>query len=179
MTEYDAVVYDLDGTLVDLDVDWTSVALDVLELYAGAGASPPSEDLWELLAASSENGLGPEVESAIAAHEREGARTSRRLAHADELRERPVPIGVCSLNCEDACRIALEKHGLLEAVDAIVGRDSVGTRKPDPEPLLATVRELSATPDRTLFIGDSARDERTAERAGTAFSYVGDGPSGY
>lgn len=179
MTEYDAVVYDLDGTLVDLDVDWKSVALDVLELYASSDVDPPSSDLWELLAASSEADLSESVEETIAAHEREGARTSTRLAHADELLECPVPVGVCSLNSEGACRIALEKHGLLDAVDAIVGRDTVETRKPDPEPLLETVRGLSAAPERTLFVGDSVRDERTAERAGTAFEYVGEGPSGY
>ncbi len=179
MTEYDAVVYDLDGTLVSLDVDWGAVAVDVLEVYTRAAIEPPGTDLWELLESATDAGLADEVEGTIAAHEREGARTSERLAHADELVERTVPVGVCSLNCEDACRIALDEHGLLEAVDAVVGRDTVKNSKPHPEPLLETISELGADPERTLFVGDSARDERTAERAGTAFRYVGDGPSGF
>ncbi|WP_276254041.1 HAD family hydrolase [Halomontanus rarus] len=177
MTDYDAVVYDLDGTLVDLTVDWNAVAYDVLEVYETAAIDPPSRDLWDLLAAASDVDLAPEVEAAIADHEREGARTSRRLPHAEEILACEVPAGVCSLNCEAACRIALEHHGLIEAVGAVVGRDTVATQKPDPEPLLETVRGLSATPERTLFVGDSRRDERTAERAGTDFEYVDGGPS--
>jgi phosphoglycolate phosphatase len=176
VTAYDAVVYDLDGTLVDLDVDWDAVAVDVREVYDRASIAPPGDGLWAMLEAAADAGLAAEVESAIAAHEHDGARASRRLDHADELLERSLPAGVCSLNCERACRIALEEHALADAVGAVVGRDTVGTWKPDPEPLLATVRELGADPGRALFVGDSERDRRTAERAGVDFEYVG-GPS--
>ncbi len=179
MTEYDAVVYDLDGTLVRLDVDWDAAAVDVREVYEEAAIDPPSDDLWDLLALSEEVGLDDEVEAVLAAHERDGARTSEQLAHADELLAREGPVGVCSLNSEAACRLALERHGLLEAVDVVVGRDTVTNRKPHPEPLLVAVRALSVEPERTLFVGDSARDEETAKQAGTAFEYVGDGPSGH
>ncbi|ELY48170.1 HAD family hydrolase [Natronorubrum sulfidifaciens] len=178
MTDYDAVVYDLDGTLVDLDVDWDAVAEDVRTVYEDAGIDLPSTELWDLLEAADDVGLTAAVETAIAAHEREGATTAPRLAHVDELLERSVPVAVCSLNCEAACRIALEEHGLTDAVDVIVGRDTVATQKPHPEPLLEAVRELEVDPGAALFIGDSARDELTAERAGLAFEYVSDGPSG-
>ena len=178
MSEYDAVVYDMDGTLVDLDVNWDLVATDVLEVYERANVEPPSTDLWDLLGAASDVGLGADVESAIATHERQGAETAPRLAHADELLERSVPVGVCSLNCEAACRIALETHDLAHAVDAVVGRDTVETRKPHPEPLLETVRALEAEPKASLFVGDSERDQITAQRAGIAFEFVGEGPSG-
>ncbi|MFU8867138.1 HAD family hydrolase [Natronococcus sp.] len=172
MTEYDAVVYDLDGTLVDLEVDWNAVAIDVIAVYARAATEPPSENLWELLEAASNFEIAPAVEETIADHEREGARLSRRLARADEALGRTIPVGVCSLNCEAACRIALEVHDLEAVVDAVVGRDTVETRKPDPEPLLETVRGLGAEPANTLFVGDTDRDERTARRAGVDFEYV-------
>ncbi|WP_440764476.1 HAD family hydrolase [Natronorubrum sp. DTA7] len=178
MTTYDAVVYDLDGTLVDLDVNWDAVATDVLEVYERADVEPPSQNLWELLETASDVGLEANVESAIAAHERTGAETAPRLTHADELLERAVPVGVCSLNCEAACRIALEAHDLLETVDAVVGRDTVATQKPHPKPLLEAVRALEAEPETVLFVGDSPRDRLTAERAGVAFEFVDDGPAG-
>ena len=178
-TTYDAVVYDLDGTLVHLNVDWGSVATDVLEVYASAAVDVPSRDLWDLLGSAGDYGLDGEVEEAIATHEREGAKTAERLAYADEVLTREIPVGVCSLNCEDACRIALERQGLLEAVEVIVGRDTVETKKPDPEPLLYAAEGLSATPERTLFVGDTRRDELTATRAGTAFEYVDGGPVEY
>ncbi|QLG48184.1 HAD family hydrolase [Natrinema halophilum] len=178
MTGYDAIVYDLDGTLVNLDVDWKAVANDVREVYRRANIEPPCDGLWDMLEMATDAGLVTEVESAIAAHEHDGARTSDRLPHADELLEQSVPSGVCSLNCEQACRIALDEHALESAVNAVVGRDTIGTWKPDPEPLLATIRELDAHPQRALFVGDSMRDRRTAKRANVDFEYVGEGPSG-
>ncbi len=168
--DYDAVVYDLDGTLVRLAVDWDAVARDVREVLESRGVSAP-DDLWEMLERSDETGHREAVEEAIAAHETEGARASERLVHADGI-PIGVPVGVCSLNCEAACRIALETHGLDESVRAVVGRDSVSTKKPDPEPLLAVLRELDVAPGRALFVGDSERDEVTAQRAGTDFRYV-------
>jgi phosphoglycolate phosphatase len=173
----DAVVYDLDGTLFRLAVDWERVAADVGAVYGEAGVPTEGDGVWELLERAEANGISEEVEAAIAAHEREGARESIRLHPADDLVELSLPASVCSLNCEAACRISLEAHGLTEHVEAVVGRDTVGARKPDPEPLLAAVDALGVDPEATLFVGDSESDELTATRAGTRFSYVGDGPT--
>jgi len=179
-TAADAVVYDLDGTLLELAVDWDRVADDVAAVYAERALIPPTEDLWKLLDAAEEYGIGAEIEEAIAAHEREGGAESRlfplgeRLLSGNDTR----PAAVCSLNCEAACRIALETHGLDDAVDAVIGRDSVETHKPNPEPLLAAIDAIDADPERTVFVGDSASDGVTAERARVAFVPVVDAIAG-
>lgn len=170
--DVDAIVYDLDGTLVELLVDWDAVAADAVEVFADAGVDATGVDLWEMLDLAANVSVADDVEAVIADHEREGARISERLPAADVLAEIDLPVGVCSLNCESACRLALDTHDLTEYVDVVVGRDSVATRKPDPEPLLEAVRALSVSPERTLFVGDSERDELTAARAGTEFEYV-------
>ena len=167
-----AVVYDLDGTLVDLLVDWDAVADDVAARLDEAGVDATGVDLWQMIDLGAEAGLSDEVEAIIADHEREGARNSERLPLADAHAAFEGAVAVCSLNCEDACRIALDVHGLTAYVDAVVGRDTVATRKPDPEPLLEAVRRLSVDPGDAVFIGDSERDEVTADHAGTAFEYV-------
>lgn len=173
-----AIVYDLDGTLLRLEVDWDDVLADLRAIYRDEGIHfSDAEGVWELLERAHQNGLAADVEAAIADHERAGARTSVRLGLADDVTTRSVPVGICSLNCEDACRIGLEKHDLEPHVDAVVGRDTVGARKPDPKPLLAAVDVLDVVPAETLFVGDSASDEKTADRAGTRFAYVGDGPT--
>jgi phosphoglycolate phosphatase len=166
---YEAVVYDLDGTLVRLDVDWDAVRGAVATRLREEGRSVDGDSLWTLL----ERQAGSLVGETIAEHERAGARTSERLPLADEL-PLSVPVAVCSLNAESACRVALERHGLDSHVDAVVGRDTVETYKPDPEPLLHAVGELAATPERTLFVGDTDRDARTAERAGVPFEFASD-----
>jgi len=170
--EYDGVVYDLDGTLVRLAVDWDAAAEDVVATYREAGVDAAGRDLWDLFDEADEHGIGEAVESALATHEREGARRSRRLPLADELASLERPVGVCSLNCEAACRIALETHDLAAHVDAVVGRDTAGTHKPDPGSLLAAVEGIGLEPDRVVFVGDSERDEVTARRAGVDFRYV-------
>jgi len=170
--DYEAVVYDLDGTLVHLAVDWATVATDVIAVYDEAGIDARGADLWGLMERAADHGISTEVESAISRHEHTGARQSRRLSLADELLDRSVPVGVCSLNCERACRIALDTHGLAAGVDSVIGRDSVETHKPDPEPLLSTLSELGADPQEAIFIGDSPRDGTTAERAGVDFRFV-------
>ncbi|WP_256299657.1 HAD family hydrolase [Haloarchaeobius salinus] len=171
-SEYAGVVYDLDGTLVDLVVDWDAVARDVQAVYADAGISPDDSDLWTMLGGAREHGLYDDVEAAIAAHEREGARESRLLPHADVLAREDRPVAVCSLNCEAACRVALDTHDLAGHVGPVVGRDTVSTWKPDPEPLLHAVDGLGLSPENVLFVGDSERDAVTADRAGTGFEWV-------
>ncbi|WP_435063858.1 HAD family hydrolase [Halobaculum sp. EA56] len=168
---YDAVVFDLDGTLVRLAVDWDAAASDAVALFERHGHDAAGAGLWDLLERADDVGLRSELEAVLAEHETSGAAASERLAHADHL-PLSVPTGVCSLNCEAACRTALERHDLADHVASVVGRDSVPTYKPDPAPLLATLDDLGVVPDRGLFVGDSERDAVTAERAGVDFRWV-------
>jgi len=167
-----AVVYDLDGTLVRLAVDWESVERRLADLLEREGVDADPLSAWSLLDAAEDAGVGEEADALIADAEREGAEKSRRLALADEVPEREIPVGVCSLNHESAVRIALDRHDLTEDVESVVGRGTVPERKPHPRALLAAVEELGVEPENVLFVGDSASDEETAERAGTKFEWV-------
>jgi len=175
-----ARVYDLDGTLVRLAVDWPAAerAIEAVVRDAGLVDDPSGSDVWTLYDVARAHGVGDEVEATLAEFERDGAENAHRLPAADDLSELSMPVGVCSLNCEAACHIALETHDLDGVVDVVVGRDTVERRKPHPEPLLAAVRGLDADPADTLFVGDSESDEICADRAGTRFAYVEDRQSG-
>ena len=175
--DHGTLVFDLDGTLVRLAVDWDEAAEAVAAALESRGVSS-SGDLWTMLETADRTGHREAVEAVLADRERDGARDSERLpavdtvpGGADANTDTDVDVGVCSLNCEAACRVALEVHDI-GGVDAVVGRDTVETEKPDPEPLLETVRRLGGDPAETLFVGDSERDEVTAERAGTDYVYV-------
>ena len=183
--DHGTLVFDLDGTLVRLAVDWDEAAEAAAAALESRGVSP-SGDLWMMLETADRTGHREAVEAVLADRERDGARDSERLPAADTVPggadadadtntgievDANVDVGVCSLNCEAACRVALGVHDI-GGVDAVVGRDTVETEKPDPEPLLETVRRLGGDPAETLFVGDSERDEVTAERAGTDYVYV-------
>lgn len=173
-TDHDAIVYDLDGTLVRLDVDWDAAAREVTAILDDRGVDTADLSLWDMLERSVETDHRDVVGSAIAEYEIDGAENPQPLPLAGAL-PHDVPVGVVSLNCEEACRRALSVHGLDGYVDVVIGRDSVDRFKPDPQPLLAAVEALDSDPSRALFVGDSASDKRTADDAGVDFKWVGDG----
>jgi len=168
---HDAVVYDLDGTLVDLAVDWGVVTRDVAAVLREHDVEPETVSLWGMLELSETTGHREVVEATISEYEREGARRSTRLSLADGL-PHDVPVGVCSLNAESACRLALEVHEIGHAVGPVVGRDSMGSEKPDPEGLLSVVEDIGVDPGAAVFVGDSERDAETARRAGVEFTWA-------
>jgi len=168
---HDAVIYDLDGTLVRLAVDWDTVTSEVARVLRERNVDPQNRDLWGMLTLSSETGHRDVVEAAITDHERTGAHDSERLPLADGL-PHSVPVGVCSLNAEAACRLALEIHDLDSYVGPVVGRDTVGSSKPDPEGLLAITEEIGVNPEAAVFVGDSESDATAAQRAGMEFAWA-------
>jgi len=189
MQQSSPVVYDLDGTLVSLPVDWAAARDDLAAELRSLGLDPGDGGLWDLLELAEAEGHRDRFEAVVGEHERVAAREAPALPLVEELREQEGPVGVCSLNSEAACRIALERHGIgvdgtesdasvrqteaqSAAVDAVVGRDSVGSYKPDPESLEATLSAMGVDGDEAVFVGDSERDQVTAERAGVSFRWV-------
>lgn len=168
----EGVIYDLDGTLIRLAVDWDAVAEAVAELLRAEGVEPVPSSLWDMLDVAAPAGLGEAVESTVAGFERTGARRSERLPAADCLADETRPVGICSSNAESACRLALETHGLMGPIGTVVGRDSHPTRKPDPGPLLAAIEELDLRPSAAVFVGDTPSDAEAARRADVAFVHV-------
>lgn len=174
----EAVVYDLDGTLVRLAVDWAALADELRDRFADAGVAADGWSVWDCYERAGEHGLESTVNERLTERELAGAAAAERLPAADDLASYEIPVGVCSLNAEAACRGALERHDLADDVDAIVGRDTVGPVKPDPAPLLAAVDALGAAPADAFYIGNREKDAETARRAGVPFAYVyGDGPT--
>ncbi|MFB6361182.1 MAG: HAD family hydrolase [Halobacteriales archaeon] len=173
-----AVVYDLDGTVVRLAVDWSAVGEALRDRFSEAGVAAEGWTVWDCYERAREHGLESAVNALLTEQELAGAEAAERLAGADSLERLDRPAGVCSLNAEAACRVALERLELASAVDVIIGRDSVGPVKPDPAPLLAAVEALEVPPGDALFIGNREKDAETARRAGVPFRYVsGNGPT--
>ena len=54
-------------------------------------------------------------------------------------------------------REELERHGLLNAVDAVVFCGDVGYRKPAPQPFERIMEELAVSAEQCLFVGDDPR----------------------
>jgi phosphoglycolate phosphatase len=190
----EAIVWDLDGTLVDSAPDLHSALNIVLEKRGFAGHS----------LASVRNMIGNGVPKLV---ERGFNATGERLepTQLDELvalfvdeyracatdQTRPyphivetlqsiqamnIPMGVCTNKPEAFTRQILKGLNLAGYFDYIVGGDTTSTRKPDPQPLLACLAGLATEPLSGLMIGDSIHDVHAAHAAGVIVGVV---PWGY
>ena len=180
-----ALLFDLDGTLVDSQRD---LATAVNRLLGEAGLAPLT------LAAIAEmvgDGAGKLIARAFAtwgrpdaADDEAAARLARFLAIYDEgltLETRPYPgvletlaalgragwtMAVCTNKPEAPSRRILAELGLEGFFAAVAGGDSFPTRKPDPGHLLAALASLGAKPAHSVMVGDSANDVTSAQQAG-------------
>ncbi len=82
------------------------------------------------------------------------------------------PLAVLTNKPEDLSRAVLAGLGLLEHFAEVLGGDSLPSRKPDPAGLLLLAERLGVPPEHTLLIGDSAIDAATARAAGCRFALV-------
>ncbi len=74
-------------------------------------------------------------------------------------------LGVCTNKPYDPTQRILKALKLDRFFGAVIGGDSLPKRKPDPEPLLATIAELGGATSSAVMIGDSANDVLCARAA--------------
>jgi phosphoglycolate phosphatase len=181
-----AIVFDLDGTLVDSRPDLTSA---VNRMRAGL-ALPPLPDL--AVEAMIGEGARLLVERALAGAPAQISRTAALadfLAHygaACTVSTHPHPgIEALLARCHRRWPLALLTNKPGAMTDALVGHlgwgscfrhvvagDSLGFRKPDRRGLDHLAAAFGVSVDRLLLVGDSRIDAETARAAGAGFVWV-------
>lgn len=177
-----AVVFDLDGTLVDTGPDLAAALNHCLSL---AGRPPVAlrtvRDMIGLgarklldLGLSHTGGSTPEQVEAlypafIAYYAANVCLYSQTypgvIAFLEKLKANDVVLGICT-NKPVAMSIALiETLQLDHYFDVNLGADSLAVRKPDPLHLLTTIERLGRTVGDTVMLGDSMVDVHTAKAA--------------
>jgi HAD superfamily hydrolase (TIGR01509 family) len=175
--EPEAVVFDLDGVLVDSEAIWAAAEEATVtrlggeytpELRAalhGRGARDGGWIVAELLRRDDGDAIGKEVlDHALAALERE----ARPVDGADELVARlrgRIPIAVASNSSRELVETALRGAGLGE-FDAIVAAEDVAAAKPAPDPYVEACRRLGVDPGRAAAVEDSPAGAASAKAAG-------------
>ena len=190
---FKAILFDLDGTLVDSAEDLRD-ALNALLLEQGLAPL----DLAAVKGMVGD-GVGKLVERGLAARGGDCERLAAHIARFMALyapnaarRTRPYPgvhevlavlqarglhLAVVTNKPRAVTMAILEALGLTPFFDAVVGGDTVGQRKPDPAPLLHAMQALGAAPAETLMVGDNAHDVAGARAAGVAVAVAAHGYS--
>ena len=177
-----ALLFDLDGTLVDSLPDLAAAANRLLgelglkplgeaeiSLMVGDGVAKLVE---RALAAAGAGGvaLGPAVERFSAIYGAGAITRTRPYPGVREglaaLAEAGYSLAVCTNKPARATRAVLDGLGLGRYFAVVLGGDSVATRKPDPGPLIAALDRLGIAPGDAAMVGDHRNDVLAARAAG-------------
>ena len=186
---YRAVLFDLDGTLVD---SYTALAEAVNHARRMHGMSDLSSwRIRELVGDGIERLLQraferTDVPSAVldaftARYDEVCCDESKVLADVDATLQKLSDLGVEMAVCTNKPTVFSKK--ILDFLDlsrhlrAIVGPDLAGARKPDARHLLYTLRSVNCGADEALFVGDMPIDVRAARNSGIDVAVVTTGSS--
>ncbi|MFI9201408.1 HAD family hydrolase [Streptomyces sp. NPDC053048] len=176
-----AVVFDLDGTLVDSEPNYFEAGRRVLARYGvtgfdwrehtrfiGVGTRETMETLRR------EYGIEAPVEELLAAKNRvylELARTRTEVfpgmrRFVELLHAAGVPLAVASGSSRPAIEAVLARTGLSDRFVTLVSAEEVARGKPEPDVFLEAARRLGVPPVDCAVVEDSAPGVEAAHRAG-------------
>ncbi|ARU31217.1 phosphoglycolate phosphatase [Sulfuriferula sp. AH1] len=189
----DAVLFDLDGTLVDTAPDLAH-ALNQQRQMHGLPEMP-----FELIRPYASHGTAGLLQAGFSISPDHPAFADLRTEYLnlfeenanpysqlfpgmmellDELETRGIPWGVVTNKPARLTTPLLDALGLLDRAASVVSGDSCVNSKPHPEPILTACREIGVLPSTCVYIGDAERDIEAAHACGmpaiiAEYGYIG------
>jgi len=190
-----AVLFDLDGTLVDSAPDLAGAANE-MRLQRGLAALSYAQ-LRPMVGAGARGMLGLALDIAPGHADYEALknefldRYERRLtqetrlfdemqATLDGLAAAGLAWGIVTNKAERFALPLTQALGLQAAASAVIGGDTTPHTKPHPAPLLEAARRARVLPEHCVYVGDDERDILAGRAAGmktvaAAWGYLGNG----
>lgn len=181
--DVDAVLFDLDGTLLDTIADLAEASnrmladlsrpqrtLDEIRSFVGKGIP----NLVRRCMTEGQEASEREIDDAIVVFKRHyaevnGSRTRVYpgvLEALQRMREAELRLAVVTNKAQDFTVPLLEHTGLAPYFDVVVSGDTLSVKKPDPAVVSHACELLGVALGRALMIGDSANDALAARGAG-------------
>ncbi|MFA5634863.1 MAG: HAD family hydrolase [Anaerovoracaceae bacterium] len=89
------------------------------------------------------------------------------LSLLKELKNLGIRVGVVSNKMDEATKEAC-RHYFQDYIDVAIGDSPLRNRKPAPDNVYEAIKQLGSQKQKTIFVGDSNVDIRTAKNAGLA-----------
>lgn len=192
MKDYRAIIFDMDGVLVDAR-DWHYQALN--EALSPLGLEINEEDhlarfnglstARKLEMLTQEQNLPRELHHSISLVKQN--RTLRIAASScypiishhillSRLKAENIKIGLFTNSIRETTEFMLKSAGIYHFFDSVITNQDILNPKPDPEGYLLSMKHLGVTPEETLVVEDGHYGRIAAEAAGCKVIMV-DGPT--
>jgi phosphoglycolate phosphatase len=193
-----AVLFDLDGTLIDTAPELAAALNLALRRAALPAVATEQVRAWigdgtrALLAKAlraggvAEDDVGACVSSLWPGFEYDYAQACGQLSvlypgtrrMLERINGAGIQVGLVTNKETEFAHRLLVRHDLNACFDLLVCGDTLAVRKPDPAMLTHALQALQCEPADALFVGDSALDVRTARAAGVPVWAVSHGYGG-
>jgi HAD superfamily hydrolase (TIGR01509 family) len=176
-----AVVFDMDGVLIDSEPIWRAVEREV---FASVGIELSDEDLYPTMGVriadvvdrwyarhpwpdpSREQVAETIVDDVAGAVRERGTLLDGALGAVDHVRSLGLGVALASSSPMPLILAVLSLDGLAERFDVVVSGEDEELGKPDPAVYLSAARRLEVPPERCLAVEDSINGVRAAKAAG-------------
>ena len=179
-----AVVFDMDGTLVDAK-EWHYLALnEALSIFGEEISQVEHADFFDglptkvkLNALSKQNRLPPHLHDIVSAVKQERTfryissnlfPSVRQLLMMQWIKAQGLRIAVATNSIRPTAMEMLNRAGLIGFLDVLVTNEDVTNPKPDPEMYQVTCDALGVSPDETIVFEDNEFGVESARGAGCA-----------
>jgi phosphoglycolate phosphatase len=181
---YDAIIFDLDGTLVDslpdmvfalnrllLDEGRRELTMSEVRPMIGRGALKMIESAFELSGeAIHEVWLSKALATYHSYYKEFPARDSKVYGGVrtvlNEFQEADIKMGICSNKAYEFVNLILKSFSLKEYFCAVTGGDNVAFTKPDGRHILETLKLMDVSGKNVLMVGDTTNDFFAAQNIG-------------
>ena len=173
-----AVLFDLDGTLVDSIELIVSAAMNAFA--SRPGPSPSEEQIRNTIGRPLPTTFGPwlvddnDLPFLISKYREYQLEHHDRLTNAYEgivdavvaLDAAGCRMGIVTSKVGFMAQRALDHTGLARYMRCLIASDSTTRHKPLPDPVLMALDQLGSAPDESIFVGDSPYDIQAGRAAG-------------
>ena len=179
--KFKAIIFDFDGTLAELNIDFSLMREQIFNLLSRYGIEEKAvqekylleiidevyQILWKKSPSAAET-FYRQSHHILHEVEMEAAEKGRLIpgteAALKSLRKKGIIVGIITRNCEEAVRKVFPD--IDDFCDIFVSRNSVKKVKPHPDHLTYVMKSLKISGEESVMVGDHVIDIQAGKRAG-------------
>ena len=176
-TELKAVLFDMDGVIIDSFEAWFSVFNQVRkdlklkeikrdEFKSKVWGGSVSRDAKNYFKNADVKEIEQKYQKLITEH----VEATKLMDDAEnvlkEIKKKNIKIGLVTNTFREPAMAALKQHKINNYFDVIITADDSEKLKPYPDPVIKLCEKLDVMPDETILVGDTKNDYKAGKSAG-------------